>query len=172
MKKSSVKKSTRSNRASQAPAIEQEIPERVPQGWAETQDAIARSSGLSLLLVEGRQPPALAIANNNSICEALQSSPGYVKLCDPYCGAAHARAISAKSIVHYRCHAGLQCFAMPVQIESKGKLAVIGGRAFTSSVDYREFAERVRTGDLRDVADEELFSNVIFADEADLDHAA
>ena len=130
MKKSSVKKSTRSNRASQAPAIEQEIPERVPQGWAETQDAIARSSGLSLLLVEGRQPPALAIANNNSICEALQSSPGYVKLCDPYCGAAHTRATSAKSIVHYRCHAGLQCFAMPVDIDSKRNLAVIGGRAF------------------------------------------
>ena len=172
MKKSSVKKSTRSNRASPAPAIEQEIPERVPQGWAETQDAIARSSGLSLLLVEGRQPPALAIANNNSICEALQSSPGYVKLCDPYCGAAHTRATSAKSIVHYRCHAGLQCFAMPVDIDRKRNLAVIGGRAFMSGADYRELAERVRSGDLRDLPADDLFRNVIFADEADLDHAA
>src|SRR5437667_3613585 len=104
--------------------VPQQSPDGAPDGWAETQRKIAESSGISLLLVEGYQPPALAIANNNSICEALQSSPKHVRLCDPFCGAAHNRAVGANAITHYRCHAGLQCFAMPVQIGSQSQLAV------------------------------------------------
>src|ERR1700682_10541 len=109
--------------------IPQEVPEQAPIGWARMQRSIAESSGISLLLVAGYQPPALSIANNNSICEALQSSPEHVGLCDPFCGTAHSRATSANTITHYRCHAGLQCFAMPVEIGSRRQLTVIGGAA-------------------------------------------
>ena len=165
-------KPKKDERAGKAPVISQELPERSPSGWSEIQTAIAESSGISLLLVEGHQPPALSVSNNNSICEALQSSPKYVKLCDPFCGAAHARATTAKTITHYRCHAGLHCFAMPIEIESERQLAVIGGRAFVSSSDYRELAERFRSGDLKELGSEQLFRSVIFADEVDLDHAA
>jgi diguanylate cyclase (GGDEF)-like protein len=159
-------------RRSGSASIPQEVREGAPAGWAEVQKSLADSSGISLLLVQGHQPPALSIANNNSICEALQSSPEHMGLCDPFCGAAHDRATRAGTITHYRCHAGLQCFAMPVEIASQRQLAVIGGRAFTSTSDYRELAERFRSGDLKDLASDELFRNVIFADEADLDHAA
>ena len=151
--------------------IEQETPERAPSGWRDVQDSMSESAGIALLLVEGHQPPALAVSNNNSICDTLQSSTDLVRLCDPYCGVAHERATSQGEVVHYRCHAGLQCFALPVQINGRD-LAVIGGRAFSTGADYRGFVERVRTGDLRDLDTEEVFRNVIFADEADLDHAA
>jgi diguanylate cyclase (GGDEF)-like protein len=165
-------KSVKRAKAAVLQEVPAEVPERAPKGWAQTQTSIAESAGISLLLVEGHQPPALAIANNNSICEALQSSPDHGALCDPFCGTAHKRAISANTITHYRCHAGLQCFAMSVEIDSRRELAVIGGRAFVSSADYRELAERFRSGDLMDLVSDELFRNVIFADEADLDHAA
>jgi hypothetical protein len=56
-------------------AIVQEHPDDAPSGWKETQEVLAASSGLSLLLVKGHQPPAIAVSNNNSICEAFQSSP-------------------------------------------------------------------------------------------------
>src|ERR1041385_390872 len=151
--------------------IPQEVPERAPAGWAEVQARLAEQSGISILLVEGHQPPALVIANNNSICHALQSSPNHAKLCDPFCGEAHARAKAAKEITHYRCHAGLQCFAMPVKLDERA-LAAIGGRAFVHSADYRSLVERFRSGDLKDLFSEEVFQNVIFADEADLDHTA
>jgi diguanylate cyclase (GGDEF)-like protein len=151
--------------------IEQEVPARAPHGWRDVQQPLAESSGIALLLVEGHQPPALTVSNNNSICETLQSSPKYVRLCDAYCGLAHQRANAEGSVVHYRCHAGLQCFALPVAIGGR-QLAVIGGRAFVSSRDYREFVERVRSGDLKELASAELFQNVIFADEAGLDHVA
>lgn len=156
----------------EAASISQELPERAPAGWHDVQKSIAESSGISLLLVDGYQPPALVVANNNSICHALQSSPSHVKLCDPFCGEAHTRAKEAGTITHYRCHAGLQCFAMPIAIDATRELAVIGGRAFGRSSDYRELAERVRSGDLQDLSSDKLFQNVIFADESDLDHAA
>jgi diguanylate cyclase (GGDEF)-like protein len=167
-----VKRSIIEKGAAQPQAGVPEVPEQAPRGWARIQESIAGLSGISLLLVEGQQPPALAIANNNSICAALQSSPEHGKLCDPFCGVAHERAIGADTVTHYRCHAGLQCFAMPVEIDSQRKLAVIGGRALASSTDYRELAERFRSGDLQSLFSDELFRNVIFADEADLDHAA
>jgi diguanylate cyclase (GGDEF)-like protein len=158
--------------AASATKIIQEQPERAPAGWREIQDSIAATSGLSLLLVDGIQPPALVISNNNSICRALQSSAEHVKLCDPYCGEAHRRAMGAGTITHYRCHAGLQCFAMPVDLDDRRQLAVIGGRGFVTSADYRATAARFREGDLQELLTTDLFQNVIFASEQDLDHTA
>jgi len=166
---STVKKTERTQKSE---VILQETPEHAPSGWREVQESVAEASSISLLLVDGQQPPALIVTNNNSICNALQSSPGHVKLCDPYCGEAHARAIDAGTITHYRCHAGLQCFAMPIEIDKTRDLAVIGGRAFVRSSDYRDLVERFRSGDLQKLASEEVFQNVIFVDESALDHAA
>ena len=53
----------------------QERREDAPPAWLEMQDSLAEASSLALLLVDGYQPPALAISNNNSICHAFQSSP-------------------------------------------------------------------------------------------------
>ncbi len=128
------------------------------------QDKLAAAAGLSLLLVDGRQPPAILVSHNNSICHAFQSSLKYVGLCDPYCGDAHRRAMSAGTAVEYKCHAGLQCFTMPVQIGKQQNLAVIGGRAFISGADYRSLVERFRAGELNELLEKMPFDNVIFAE--------
>ena len=147
----------------------QERREDAPPAWPEIQDGLAGSSGLALLLVDGHQPPALVVSHNNSICQALQSSPEHVKLCDPYCGVAHREAMKANGTIEYKCHAGLQCFAKPIELGNKRKLAVIGGRAFLSSADYRQLIERFRSGDLQELASDETFANVIFAEAQRLD---
>ena len=147
-----------------ASEIVQEHPQDAPPGWAEVQEKLAAKVGLSLLLVDGRQPPALVASNNNSICHAFQSSMEYVGLCDPYCGDAHRRALSAGSAVEYKCHAGLQCVTMPVQIGGEQNLAAIGGRAFVTAADYRSLVDRFRAGELNDLLPSEPFNNVIFAD--------
>jgi diguanylate cyclase (GGDEF)-like protein len=147
--------------------------EQCPPGWAEAQDMLAAAAGLSILLVEGQQPPALHLSNNNSVCQAFQSSPAHRRLCDPYCGVAYERALASGEAMHYRCHAGLNCFAMPVQVGAEGqRLVVIGGRAFLTTADYRALAERLRTGDLQDLLSSDLFKNVIFAARKDLDELA
>jgi diguanylate cyclase (GGDEF)-like protein len=135
-----------------------------PPSWAETQDSVAASAGLALLLVDGHQPPAVVVSNNNSICHTFQTSSEHVELCDPYCGAAHAKAVKAGGIVEYKCHAGLSCFAKPVEIGGKRNLAVIGGRAFVKSSDYQQLMERFRTGDLQSIASDEVFANILFSD--------
>jgi diguanylate cyclase (GGDEF)-like protein len=149
--------------------IVQEHPADAPAGWVEVQEKLAASSGLAILLVDGRQPPALVASNNNSICHAFQSSLEYVSLCDPYCGDAHRRALSAGSTVQYKCHAGLQCFTTPVQIGGGQSLAAIGGRAFVSGADYRSLVDRFRAGELNNLLSSAPFENVIFAESQRLD---
>jgi diguanylate cyclase (GGDEF)-like protein len=151
------------------PTIVQEHPEDAPAGWAAVQEKLAASVGLSVLLVDGHQPPALVASNNNSICHAFQSSLEYVRLCDPYCGDAHRRALSAGSAVQYKCHAGLQCFTMPVHIGREQNLAAIGGRAFVHAQDYRTLVDRFRAGELNDLLTSDPFENVIFAEPQRLD---
>jgi diguanylate cyclase (GGDEF)-like protein len=144
----------------------------LPPGWTEAQEGLASASGLALLVVGGRQPPSLAVANNNSICQAFQSSPAHAHLCQPDCGEAYARAAAAGHAVHYRCHAGLHCFTAPVDLGGERPLAVIGGRSFLRVADYRALAERIRAGDLADLLSADLFANVIFASRQDLDDLA
>src|SRR3954470_373928 len=144
----------------------------LPSGWVELQEGLAAASGLALLTVEGRQPPSLAVSNNNSICQAFQSSTTHAHLCQPDCGEAYFRATEAGEAVHYRCHAGLQCFTAPIQIGGKKTRAVIGGRCFLRVADYRALAERIRAGDLSDLLSADLFANVIFASRQDLEDLA
>jgi diguanylate cyclase (GGDEF)-like protein len=153
-------------------AARQESSPAVPPDWAAAQQALADSSGLALLLVEGRQPPSLLVTNNNSVCRAFQSSPEHAARCQPYCGEAYFRAQEAGGPTHYRCHAGLHCFAAPVRIGDERQLAVIGGRAFLRSSDYRELAERVGGGELSSLLAEDPFRNVLFALKQDLDDLA
>ena len=80
----------------------QERREEALPAWLELQDSLAESSALALLLVDGYQPPAVAVSNNNSICRTFQSSPEHVRLCDPYCGLAHTRATEAGGTVEYK----------------------------------------------------------------------
>ncbi len=152
----------------------QEHREDAPPAWLEVQDGLADACGLALLLVDGHQPPAIAVSNNNSICEAFQTSSEYATLCDPYCGAAHSKATKAGATIEYECHAGLRCFAKPVEIgNAKRKLAVIGGRAFVKSTDYQRLMERFRSGDLQSLATSaDLFSNILFAEQQRLNELA
>lgn len=145
--------------------VEQERREDAPSGWADLNDELATAAGVALLLVEGQQPPALVVSNNNSICRAFQTSPEFAKYCDSYCGEAHTQALKAASSFTYKCHAGLQCFAQPIQIAGRANLAVIGGRAFIQSADYRALMDRIREGDLNALDSNDLYTNVIFSDE-------
>src|SRR5258705_11042540 len=84
----------------------------------------------------------------------------YVALCDPYCGDAHRRALSAGSAVSYKCHAGLQCFTMPVHIGREQNLAAIGGRAFVHAEEYGNRVDPFRAGELNDLLASKQFENV------------
>ncbi|MDQ5837097.1 MAG: PocR ligand-binding domain-containing protein, partial [Acidobacteriota bacterium] len=156
--------------AQQTPSAE------APAGWGEVHKGLADEHGLSLILVEGRTPPPLLAANNNSVCAAFMSSRKHAHRCQPDCGEAHSRAHEAGATTHYRCHAGLHCFTMPVSLgegkQAGKKLAVIGGRCFLSVADYRALVERVHSGDLTELLASDPFRNVHFASRQDLEEMA
>jgi len=157
-------------RVEESPNSTPRMADKEPQGgpsWADTQGKLSADAGQSLLLVEGFQPPALVTSNNNSICQTIQSSH-HAPLCAPFCGEAHKRAQENGGVIEYRCHAGLHCFAAPVEIGGKKNLTVIGGRAFLEIADYKSAIARFRDGDLKDIFAEETFSNVIFSTEGKL----
>lgn len=129
------------------------------QAWQKTQDALAERAGLSVLVVEGHQPPALAVSNNNSICRVVQSSATHAERCEPFCGAAFQKATEAGKPVNYRCHAGLYCVAAPLESEEKPLVAIVG-RAFLQTSDYRDLTERIFLGDWQNLPEIELFENV------------
>src|SRR5258705_1464633 len=143
------------------PAIVQEHPADAPPGWVAVQQKLAAATGLSVLLVDGRQPPALVASNNNSICHAFQSSMEYVALCDPYCGDAHRRALSAGSAVKYKCHPRLQCFTISVHICGEQNLAAIGDRAFVKAEDDRNLFQPFLRRHVNGLSSRWLFSNVV-----------
>ncbi|MGH9903682.1 MAG: PocR ligand-binding domain-containing protein, partial [Pyrinomonadaceae bacterium] len=148
--------------------------DEVPPGWAEIQDSLAAGAGLAVLLIDGPQPPSLVVSNNNSVCHAFQTSPAHAHLCEPYCGRAFDRATGGDpALASYRCHAGLHCVARAVKLRDEERpLAVIAGRAFLRSTDYRALAERIRAGDMADLRAEDPFRNVIFASPQDLGELA
>ena len=49
--------------------IVQEHSEDAPVGWKETQEVLAAGTGLSLLLVEGRQPPAIVVSTTTQFAK-------------------------------------------------------------------------------------------------------
>lgn len=127
--------------------------------WQKMQDALAERAGLSVLVIEGHQPPALAVSNNNSICRVVQSSATHAERCEPFCGEAFQKAMEAGKAVNYRCHAGLYCVAAPLENKEKPLVAIVG-RAFLKTSDYRDLTERIFLGDWQNLPEIELFENV------------
>ena len=110
-----VSRAMKDKSVKQPKTIPQEVKGRTPRGWAPIQKSIAESAGIAMLLIEGYQPPALAIANNNSICEALQSSPDHVGLCDPF-AERHTAAQSVPARLRIIVSRGFAVLAMPSRL--------------------------------------------------------
>jgi len=139
--------------------------------WLETQRALAASTNLALVTV-GRDNSSIGgEANDTSICQSFQADPEKARLCAEFCGRAREWALASQQTVTYRCHAGLHCFAAPVNLNgSTVPLVVIGGRAFLSTRDYSDFLQREQANGAR--LDPSLFRNLKFTDAHELEHAS
>ena len=109
------------------------------------------------------------IENDNSICQAMRVSPEYAPLCAADCAGAFGKAVETAARVDFTCHAGLNCFAIPVRFAEK-QLVVLGGRAFTSTAAYTQ--SLTHHNDVEGVASGECLKNVRFVSARDLNEAA
>ncbi|HXG94252.1 MAG TPA: diguanylate cyclase [Blastocatellia bacterium] len=127
--------------------------------WLRLQKSLAEKNDIALTTLSCDGAVIGRIENDNSICQMMRVSSERSELCAADCGAAYSRAVEAGEPIKYRCHAGLHCFATPVQINSK-KLVVLGGRVFNSANDYAQFLSRY--DNLSTVRNGECLKNVHF----------
>ena len=119
---------------------------------------LADESGLAVVVVDAEKQ-VLAESNNNSMCRALYGSKEFAPECDKFCGQAFRMATEAKDAVEYKCYAGLNCVAVPVE----GNAVAITGRAFLKAEDYRNATTRAIEGDWKKFAPTEFFENVLLS---------
>ncbi|MGA9771926.1 MAG: diguanylate cyclase [Blastocatellia bacterium] len=137
--------------------------------WLRLQKSLAEKNSISLCTLNQDGAVIGRIENDNSICKALRVSPDHSFLCAADCASAYDNAVETGNRVEYTCHAGLRCFAIPVRISNK-QLVILGGRAFTSTSEYRDFLQRYE--DLDAVATGECLKSIEFSDTRDLREAA
>lgn len=126
------------------------------------QSALAEENGLAIVVAD-EEAFILTEANNNSICRVLYSSAEFAPECDKYCGRAFQMAEEAGRTAAYRCHAGLDCRAVPLKDTGKTRLVAIVGRVFTKAENYRAAAERAASGDWSEFSPTALFENVLLS---------
>lgn len=132
--------------------------QRIMNLQAASIEEIAAANGVSIALADagGTVPRA---ANENSVCEALYNSGEFAPRCAEHCGRAYERAREAGEAVAFRCHAGLDCLAVPLR-EPQGRVAIVG-RVFTKADKYREATERAISGDWKLFPPTKIFGNVL-----------
>jgi diguanylate cyclase (GGDEF)-like protein len=133
--------------------------------WLRAQESLADKTGVALGTLESESSPVGDFYNDNSICRAMLASPEHAQLCALDCGRAYSRAARSSGTVEFRCHAGLQCFAVPLNVESR-RLVVLGGRTFRSPSDYSQFLRRY--SDLEAIASGKALGKVKFASQREM----
>ena len=119
-------------------AEEQPLPDNTLAEWLRVQRSLAESHNIALTTLSRDGAVIGRVENDNSICRSLRVSTEYASKCAAECGRAFTNASEAGRPIEFRCHAGLQCFAIPVDLNDK-QLVILGGRAFTSTSEYSCF---------------------------------
>lgn len=133
------------------------------------QRSLAERNNIALTTLTRDSAAIGGVENDNSICRSLRISAEYASMCAAECGRAYSNAIAAAHPIEFRCHAGLQCFAIPIDVDAR-QLVILGGRAFTSTSDYSRFLDE-HLG-FEAVATGECLKSVKFADPRGLREAA
>jgi diguanylate cyclase (GGDEF)-like protein len=148
---------------------EQPPPDNSLVEWLRVQRSLAERHNIALTTLSRDGAVIGRVENDNSICRSLRVSAEHSSKCAAECGRAFSNATAAGHAIEFRCHAGLQCFAIPVDLKDK-QLVVLGGRAFTSTSEYSSFLNR-HSG-VTPVASGECLKSVRFADPRGLREAA
>lgn len=129
-------------------------------------DAVANDNGVAVAVVD-RSGVELSASNDNSICRKLNPDGEMTGVCAAFCGTALDEITETGSAVSYTCHAGLECKADEMLLDGK-PVAVIVGRTFVRSENYRKATERAISGDWQKYPPSEFFENILLTGSSDV----
>lgn len=131
--------------------------------WLSAQETLASTANLAIVTVGDENDFKDNVSNETSVCRKFLSDPEKSKMCAEYCGRARQRALAAGETISFRCGANLHCFASPLRLSGESSPRVlIGGRAFLSVAEYRDFVNR--ESQAGSSLAPEYFSNLKFTD--------
>ncbi len=131
------------------------------RSWIEIQDRLASESGLAIALVMKPGLETIAESNNNSICSVLSKSGKFSAECAKFCGRVHEQSLKTEQPFRFKCHAGLECVAVPLAVADGERSTAIVGRAFTKAEDYRIATNKAIDGEWSEFAPSTVFENVL-----------
>ena len=137
--------------------------------WLRLQRSLAQEHNIAITTLSRDGATIGRVENDNSVCRSLRVSAEHASNCAAECGRAFSATTEAGHAIEFRCHAGLHCFAIPIDLDET-QLVILGGRAFTSTSDYSGFLDRHSA--LDSVATGECLTNVRFADPRGLRESA
>ncbi|HMT06561.1 MAG TPA: diguanylate cyclase [Pyrinomonadaceae bacterium] len=120
---------------------------------------LADSSGLAISVIDRSGIETTAL-NNNSICRSLNPDGELLGKCNAFCGKALDNSLNAGREVGFTCHAGLDCRALAMSDNGK-PVAVVVGRTFTKSENYRRAASLAASGEWSSMPVSAMFGNVL-----------
>jgi diguanylate cyclase (GGDEF)-like protein len=119
----------------------------LPERWTAVQEAIAGLAGISLLTYDARGE-LRAAARPPELCRVFAASPEGVRRCAEGCGRQREIAAAEGRTVFFQCHAGLRCFAAPLNEKGRPTGTLLGGLTLEKAVDVDRVAEVGRELDL------------------------
>lgn len=119
----------------------------IPKDWGPVQESLGRIAGLSLLTFDtsGREVAATGVP---ALCRLIGSDAEGERRCAAWCGRHRELAAAENRTIFYRCHAGLQCFAVPVRVAGRAAGSLLGGRCLERAADVDDIEALTRALEL------------------------
>ena len=139
--------------------------------WGPVQESLGRLAGLPLATYDtaGRELAATGIPD---LCRLIGSDAEGKRRCAAWCGRHRELAATENRTIFYRCHAGLQCFALPLRVAGRPAGSVLGGRSLERAADVDEIEALTRALDLPEDAVRRAVGGLVLCNPRQLVRAA
>jgi diguanylate cyclase (GGDEF)-like protein len=109
--------------------------------WKDFQDALSTLLDIPIALYDRHGVPIVPCSGNARICEAVKGNEKGAQRCDDLYSRAITQVLEKGKTYIYKCHTNQYIFAVPVFIDVNCSFVVIGGHAFLSGSEEKDFCK-------------------------------
>ncbi|MBI3610941.1 MAG: diguanylate cyclase [Nitrospirae bacterium] len=112
------------------------------------QDQFSSMTNLSLLAYDARGDLLCEPSGENPLCRTVQKTAKGEQHCKSHCGRSIGLALQEKETVFFQCAMNLHVFSIPIILDDKTKLVVLGGKSFLNPQEFADGQEKAESLDL------------------------
>ena len=111
--------------------------------WLQVQDSLSSIIGYEVSISDADGRLLCRPSNENNICRIVKETAIGASLCNDYCGKSIKEAVRKKEPFLFKCHANLYSFTVPIMLDEKHQIVILGGHTFFSYRDFTAFIKNV-----------------------------